>query len=694
MKEIREAREEEEAAREDELIIIDGAEIKFNSHLGEFKVLSDVPTTQDKPTGTTVENQTVNFTFYDGFDLKTTGAWLDYGEMKVQENEVLIKKSFLPGAGKMPGSSSMETGEVKFMNSGQINIPEKIDTDGPIPNSLIEDAYFAKKQYTKQSDKFAGTFTYPFNYKNNTEGRERKESIAKVILGNIEKELEQDKRYTTIELIVNSLSKDIYNPNDKVEFETYELEPEFEKIDNAAIEEKLYLVVKTSGLDNEEVEVTIKEKDGNITSKPDGALSVLMLTEEQMETSNSEVDNVEGNETSLLSGKIENDTLILPIQLRPKSNDDLKKWNKILSEGTEDGTYTYIFGGTNIITNEAKKQEIAKIILNNARIGKGANEKIEDGKNAYLENIIKVLEDNTTYSEGDTIKFKLYKKVEEELLYLNVNAPAFKDEKDFLKEDGKYFKLEEPAIAHYHIYHDGRIIKYILEGLESSNERLYKYTYHDAGGTIHHVCTAEGNVTKEKSIGQKSSTKPTHNTIDSDNNVSEGQTTRRVKYVNGDIAEYGSNAGSSFWVLYRSTGKDIDLVRMPDDLDYRDSGIIIKYAFSNTQRRYTGPDYLAVFIGALAECSFTDVVTTGSCFKEASCFPSVEHVNGESIDTLYLDDKREQELIDAFHKFGMTKQLRGSNKKAFNHTSDGKALHNSHLHSGIIASDKIQVISL
>src|SRR5690625_466521 len=120
MKEIREAREEEEAAREDELIIIDGAEIKFNSHLGEFKVLSDVPTTQDEPTGTTVENQTVNFTFYDGFDLKTTGAWLDYGEMKVQENVVLIKKSFLPGAGKMPGSSSMETGEVKFMNSGQI----------------------------------------------------------------------------------------------------------------------------------------------------------------------------------------------------------------------------------------------------------------------------------------------------------------------------------------------------------------------------------------------------------------------------------------------------------------------------------------------------------------------------------------------------------------------------------------------
>lgn len=134
------------------------------------------------------------------------------------------------------------------------------------------------------------------------------------------------------------------------------------------------------------------------------------------------------------------------------------------------------------------------------------------------------------------------------------------------------------------------------------------------------------------------------------------------------------------------------LMEDSDFLNYNSSGVVIKYTFTQTKRRYTDPDYLAVFIGTLANCAFNDVQTTGSCFSEASCFPSVEHVNGKSIDTLYLDDVREQKLIDAFNKFGITKQLRGSKKKAFAHTLDGKALHNSHLHSGIIQSDKIKII--
>jgi hypothetical protein len=86
------------------LLAIDGAKIKFNAHLGEFKVLSDVPTTQDKLTGTIIEKQVANFTFYDGFKMIALTEWQDYGTVKVQDNYVLLKKSTLPGTGKLPGN--------------------------------------------------------------------------------------------------------------------------------------------------------------------------------------------------------------------------------------------------------------------------------------------------------------------------------------------------------------------------------------------------------------------------------------------------------------------------------------------------------------------------------------------------------------------------------------------------------------
>jgi hypothetical protein len=252
--------------------------------------------------------------------------------------------------------------------------------------------------------------------------------------------------------------------------------------------------------------------------------------------------------------------------------------------------------------------------------------------------------------------------------------------------------LSAKDIVSFHIYHDGRIEKHIPKKIKEGYEKKYAYIYHDEKNKEHDICTVDWHLTKEKSNGTKPGTKPTHKKIVSDDLVSDGQTKRRVKYENGDIAEYGSNDGKTFWVLYKVTGNEIELVKMPDSLDYNSSGVIIKYTFTKTKRRYTDPGHLAVFIGTLAECGFTDVQTTGSCFSEASCFPSVEHVNGKSIDTIYLDDIREQKLINAFNKFGITKQLRGSKKKAFTHTTDGKALHNSHLHSGIIAAGKIKII--
>lgn len=78
-------------------------------------------------------------------------------------------------------------------------------------------------------------------------------------------------------------------------------------------------------------------------------------------------------------------------------------------------------------------------------------------------------------------------------------------------------------------------------------------------------------------------------------------------------------------------------------------------------------------------------------FKEGSAFPSYDHSNGKSIDTLYLNDADEQKFINSLVKFNFNIHLRGSNSKKFTHTTDGGALHNSHLHSSFNESTITEV---
>ncbi|WP_053328327.1 hypothetical protein [Chryseobacterium gallinarum] len=137
--------EEKDKAEEGLLLAIDGAKIKFNAHMGTFKVLNNVPTTQDKLTGTVVEKQIPNFIFDDGFQMISLTDWQDFGTAKVQDNYVLLKKSTLPGTGKMPGNVPPETGKIEFVTSGQVNIPESIDAKGaPVPEQDIEYIYYSR----------------------------------------------------------------------------------------------------------------------------------------------------------------------------------------------------------------------------------------------------------------------------------------------------------------------------------------------------------------------------------------------------------------------------------------------------------------------------------------------------------------------------------------------------------------------
>ena len=242
-----------------------------------------------------------------------------------------------------------------------------------------------------------------------------------------------------------------------------------------------------------------------------------------------------------------------------------------------------------------------------------------------------------------------------------------------------------PGIVTYHIYHDGKIEKHIPLEISKGYEQKYKYVYHDEKNNEHEICICDWHATKKKANGVivSAPNRKDPNIIEYKENLKEGNTQKRVKFKNGDIAEYGKHDEKDLiWRLYRALNENVEIVRMPDEINYIKDDVIISYVFSNTKRRYTGPDPLAGFIGALAETGL-QLTTTGSCFAEGSCFPSSEHVNGKSVDTLYLNDNDEQKFINAMHKFNFNKQITGNNKKKFdNATQDLKSnLHNTHLHS-------------
>jgi len=262
-------------------------------------------------------------------------------------------------------------------------------------------------------------------------------------------------------------------------------------------------------------------------------------------------------------------------------------------------------------------------------------------------------------------------------------------------KDSKNNIINAKDIATYHTYADGRIEKHIPKIIKEEYKNKYKYIYHDSKGIEHVICTAEWHTTKEKGIGQVHNTKPTHSKVISDQNVSEGNTSRRVIYENGDIAEYGSHPKKGIiWLLYKAGKNNVELIKMPDSLDYKKENINIAYIFTTTQRRYTGAGAFAGFIGYLAK-SGHKLKTTGSCFSGGSSFPSQEHCNGRSVDTLYLGSvEQDQKVIDSAMFFHFTEVLKGVNDycQKLKRAGNGGSLHNSHLHSGNFESSVIKII--
>ena len=206
-----------------------------------------------------------------------------------------------------------------------------------------------------------------------------------------------------------------------------------------------------------------------------------------------------------------------------------------------------------------------------------------------------------------------------------------------------------PGIVTYHIYHDGKIEKHIPPEISKGYEQKYKYVYHDEKNNEHEICICDWHTIKKMQsdesannlkIKSNESSYWTHSPILSNNKVSDGNTTRRVFYENGDIAEFGfhSPKKKNCWRLFRATSNDTELIKIPDSLNKQFNNFNIKYGFEDSKRRYANPGLFAAMLGSIAVYN-KSVTTTGSAFKWGSCFPSINHINGMSIDFTYKSYK-------------------------------------------------------
>lgn len=145
-------------------------------------------------------------------------------------------------------------------------------------------------------------------------------------------------------------------------------------------------------------------------------------------------------------------------------------------------------------------------------------------------------------------------------------------------------------------------------------------------------------------------------------------------------------------------------------LEFTNANPNINLQYHQTLRLYPSIEVAAAFIGALIRFN-NDLESTGFAYKDASCYPSAEHVNGEAADTRYHNTTQlNVDFINALRHFGFSLFRIGNSNHTisnniYNHSDfdsdnnelrrnifrrDGatSTLHQSHLHStGVILND-------
>ena len=244
-------------------------------------------------------------------------------------------------------------------------------------------------------------------------------------------------------------------------------------------------------------------------------------------------------------------------------------------------------------------------------------------------------------------------------------------------------------VVTYHIYENGKMERHIPKKIESGFEKKYKYVYHDKNSKEHEICIVDWlEIDKVKREKPNPSSIPKGYISHESFNISGVNQKDVYKYSDGSViasGDAGEGGGTIRLKFAKIEGKAI-LVKLPDPLNYNSGNLKIALSFENTIRKYMGRNHFAGLIGALAECGLS-LVSEGSAMKDGTCFPSVSHTNGESIDSDYFNLENTQKYVDAMAKFGFTSFYykpgmeleKPSKAKVFEEDSHHKA----HLHCGV-----------
>ncbi|WP_449399284.1 glycoside hydrolase family 19 protein [Chryseobacterium wanjuense] len=280
------------------------------------------------------------------------------------------------------------------------------------------DAFFAKEEFTKETDEADGQHKYTFAKDNNNIN---KDNIANIIKGKVNPAVKKDKKFAKFDDIKNALTQTSYKKGESITFPLYKLGPVMTPINSAPLEEEVFVVAKTMLLDGKEVSINIKEKEELLLAK-DADLPVLEAKEN-------------GAELTTLKATAQNGLAKIKIKLRPKSDETLKEWREKLS-GKKDGTHTYKFGGTNKTGTAEEKKRIAGVIANKIK-----DELAKQEKFTKTDAIVKALT-KEVYNKDEEVTFDVFKKVTEFLwLKAECTGNIKKHEGEFLKKEGSYFEI-------------------------------------------------------------------------------------------------------------------------------------------------------------------------------------------------------------------------------------------------------------
>ncbi|MCT2561589.1 hypothetical protein [Chryseobacterium herbae] len=175
------------------------------------------------------------------------------------------------------------------------------------------------------------------------------------------------------------------------------------------------------------------------------------------------------------------------------------------------------------------------------------------------------------------------------------------------------------------------------------------FFYYDQNDNEHRICartketvTRKARVNTIPTVAQRGTLLQT---IDYTANIAAGEhidARRLLIYSNGTLGDGTADK----W--YANQQENVELVNMDilenagvgpqifEAFNYNQNGVRIRFGFQHTRRRSIQPDLFAGFLGSLAQFRQEGhnhyIVSQGFSYADASCYPSIEHVNGAAGD--------------------------------------------------------------